>query len=189
MRPVRIPVACCETETLWVQALLVVFGRGCAILGGLEIAEHTVSKRLNDPWLPKAQTAAHRVLERAYCQESPRQTKPKKGPKRKVHESRPSLWILVFSLGNKHDSHWTFVPECPCEKFMNWPFFAWFAPGHSWYWSGLKGSNGLKQSPALHVLLFHCFSCKKLLKTAGNCCRRHVPSSPYLRCEIANYNR
>ena len=29
-------------------------------------------------------------------QESPQQTKPKKGPKRKVHEFRPCLWILVF---------------------------------------------------------------------------------------------
>ena len=28
-----------------------------------------------------------------------RQTKPKKGPKRKVHEFRPFLWILVFFLG------------------------------------------------------------------------------------------
>ena len=29
----------------------------------------------------------------------------------------------VFPWENKHDSHWTFVPECPCEEFMNWPFF------------------------------------------------------------------
>ena len=29
-------------------------------------------------------------------QQSPRQTKPKKGPKRKVHEFRPFLWILFF---------------------------------------------------------------------------------------------
>ena len=39
-------------------------------------------------------------------QESPRQTTPKKGPKRKVHEFRP---IFVNSGGfpweNKHDSH------------------------------------------------------------------------------------
>ena len=34
-----------------------------------------------------------------FTQESPRQTKPKKGPKRKVHEFRPFLWILVFFLG------------------------------------------------------------------------------------------
>ena len=25
----------------------------------------------------------------------------------------------VFPQENKHDSHRTFVPECPCEKFMN----------------------------------------------------------------------
>ena len=29
---------------------------------------------------------------------------------------------------NKNDSRWTFVPECPREKFVNWPF--WFGlPG------------------------------------------------------------
>ena len=33
-----------------------------------------------------------------YSQELPQQTKPKKGPKRKVHEFRPFLWILVFFL-------------------------------------------------------------------------------------------
>ena len=31
-------------------------------------------------------------------QECPQQTKPKKGPKRKVHEFRPLLWFLVFFL-------------------------------------------------------------------------------------------
>ena len=38
-------------------------------------------------------------------QESPRQTKPKKGPKRKVHEFRPFLWILVFFLGKTSTIH------------------------------------------------------------------------------------
>ena len=62
-----------------------------------------------------------------------RQTKPKKGPKRK------SSWISpifvnsgVVPWENKHDSHWTFVPECPRENFMNWPFFGLVCRGHSW---------------------------------------------------------
>ena len=38
----------------------------------------------------------------------------------------------VFPHENKHDPHWTFVPECPCEKFMNWPFFGLVCRGHSW---------------------------------------------------------
>ena len=54
-------------------------------------------------------------------QESPQQTKPKKGPKRKVHEFRPffcEFWC--FSLGRQaRFTFRTFVPECPCEKFMN----------------------------------------------------------------------
>ena len=133
-------------------------------------------------------------------QESPRQTKPKKGPKRKVHEFRPFLWILVFFLRKTSTIHielwfrnapgksswtdlslvcrghswnnlehktlfpltspappketinqWTrsflqkafrsysyTVPrkwqaECPCEMFMNWPFFGLVCRGHSWW--------------------------------------------------------
>ena len=30
----------------------------------------------------------------------------------------------IFPWENKHDSHRTFVSECPREKFMNWPFFS-----------------------------------------------------------------
>ena len=38
----------------------------------------------------------------------------------------------VFLRKTRHDSHWTFVLECPCEKFMNWPFFGMVCRGHSW---------------------------------------------------------
>ena len=38
-------------------------------------------------------------------QESPQQTKPKKGPKRKVHEFRPFLWTLVFFLRKTSTIH------------------------------------------------------------------------------------
>ena len=38
----------------------------------------------------------------------------------------------VFPQENKRDSHWTFVPECPREKFMNWPFFVLVCRGDSW---------------------------------------------------------
>ena len=33
----------------------------------------------------------------------------------------------VFPWENKHDSHRTFVPECPREKFVKWPSLVWFA--------------------------------------------------------------
>ena len=36
------------------------------------------------------------------------------------------------ALWNKHDSQWTLVLECPCEKFMNRPFFGLVCWGHSW---------------------------------------------------------
>ena len=38
----------------------------------------------------------------------------------------------VFPWENKHDSHRTFVPECPREKFMNWSCFGLVCRGDSW---------------------------------------------------------
>ena len=65
---------------------------------------------------------------------APLQTKPKKGPKRKVHDFCPffcEFWC--FSLGKQaRFTSRTFVPECPREKFMNWPFFGLVCRGHSW---------------------------------------------------------
>ena len=82
---------------------------------------------------PEKLGLAPRVSAEPFCnQESPQQTKPKKGPKRKVHEFRPFLWILVFFLRKTSTIHIrTFVPECPCEKFMNWPFFGLVCRGDS----------------------------------------------------------
>ena len=37
----------------------------------------------------------------------------------------------VFPCENKADSHRTLVPECPWEKFMNWPFFGLVCRGDS----------------------------------------------------------
>ena len=78
-------------------------------------------------------------------QESPRQTKPKKGPKRKVHEFYPFLCeFWRFSLGKQaRFTSRTFVPDCPCEKFMNWPFFGWFA-GVTPEKTRVGGSGGLE---------------------------------------------
>ena len=63
-------------------------------------------------------------------QELPRQTKPKKGPKRKVHMNFAHFFceFWCFALGKQARlTSRTFVPECPCKKFMNWPFFGLFA--------------------------------------------------------------
>ena len=70
----------------------------------------------------------------SYSQESPRQTKPKKGPNESSWISAIFLWILVLFLRKKSTIHIGFsFPECPCEKFMNWPFFGLVRRGHSWY--------------------------------------------------------
>ena len=44
------------------------------------------------------------------------------------------FWCFFFFRGkHKNNLHWTFVLECPCEKFMNWPFFALVCRGYSWH--------------------------------------------------------
>ena len=71
------------------------------------------------------------------CQESPRQTKPKKGPKRKVHEFRPFLRILVFfSSGKQARFTLNFCSGMPLRKVHELTFL----------WFGLQG-------PLLNVLL------------------------------------
>ena len=60
-------------------------------------------------------------------QESPRQTKPKKGAKRKVHEFRPFLWILVFFLGERstiHSELW--FRNVPAKSSWTAFFLVWF---------------------------------------------------------------
>ena len=64
-------------------------------------------------------------LEFAVHQESPRQTKPKKGPKRKVHEFRPFLWILVFFLRKTSTIHIELLfRNAPAKS--SWTDFFWF---------------------------------------------------------------
>ena len=52
----------------------------------------------------------------------------------------------VFSLGKQaRFTNWIFVPECPCEKFMNWPFFGLVCQGDSWQkGDGQKEGDGQK---------------------------------------------
>ena len=61
-------------------------------------------------------------------QESPRQTKPKKGAKRKVHEFRPFLWILVFFLGKTSTIHIELLfRNAPAKSSWTGLFLVWFA--------------------------------------------------------------
>ena len=61
-------------------------------------------------------------------EESPRQTKPKKGPKRKVHEFRPFLWILVFFLRKTCTIHIEFLfRNAPAKSSWTDLFLVWFA--------------------------------------------------------------
>ena len=75
---------------------------------------------------------------------------------------RPFLceFWCVFPKENKHDSHWTFVLECPCEKFINWPFFGFVCRGHSW--------------PKWPTCL--CQQCKWEKSSAGRCHQGSMPN-------------
>ena len=69
--------------------------------------------------------------------ESPRQTKPKKGPKRKVHEFRPffcEFWC--FSLGKQARFTLNFCSGTPLRKVHELTFF----------WFGLPGPLLIKQT-------------------------------------------
>ena len=65
-------------------------------------------------------------------QEPPRQTKPKKGPKRKVHEFRPCLWILVFFLRKTSTIHIELL-------FRNAPAKSSWSSWTDLFWFGLPG--------------------------------------------------
>ena len=63
-----------------------------------------------------------------FSQESPRQTKPKKGSKRKVHEFRPFLWILVFFLGETSTIHIELLfRNAPAKSSWTDLSLVWFA--------------------------------------------------------------
>ena len=62
-------------------------------------------------------------------QESPRQTKPKKGKNEKFMNFALFCELWCFSLGKQARFTLNFVPECPCEK-VHEPTFLWFGlPG------------------------------------------------------------
>ena len=79
----------------------------------------------------------HDAGKMAISQESPRQTKPKKGPKRKVHEFRPFLWILVFFLRKTSTIHIELLfRNAPAKSSWTDLSLVWFAGATSEFWSG-----------------------------------------------------
>ena len=83
-------------------------------------------------------------------QESPRQTKPKKGPKREVHEFCPFLWILVFFLGKTSTIHIELLfRNAPAKRSWTDLSLVWFAgvtPDSS-FW-GSTGMDGFHPNPS-----------------------------------------
>ena len=91
----------------------------------------------------------------AFCvlaQESPRQTKPKKGPKRKVHELRPFLWIQVFSLGKQARFTLNFCSGMPLGKVHELTFFGLVCRGHSWLAACVPREFEIPNSLVVHFL-------------------------------------
>ena len=71
-----------------------------------------------------------RTWENSGDQESPRQTKPKKGPKRKVHEFRPFLCeFWCFSLGEQARFTLNFCSGMPPGKVHELAFLWFGLPG------------------------------------------------------------
>ena len=74
------------------------------------------------------------VQEIRYFEESPRQTKPKKVPSRKVHEFRPFCEFWSFSLGKQARFTLNFCSGMPLRKAKSsWTDLSLVCRGHSWY--------------------------------------------------------
>ena len=90
------------------------------------------------PWqhTPKSQPCCPHDLKPAWCtrklRSRPGKPNQKKGQNEKFMNFAHFCEFWCFPWENKHDSPWTCVPECPPEKFMNWPFFGLVCRGHSW---------------------------------------------------------
>ena len=67
-----------------------------------------------------------------YLQSRPGKPNQRKGKAKSSWISPIFVNSGVFSWESKHDSHQTFVPVCPREKFMNWPLFGLVCRGDSW---------------------------------------------------------
>ena len=89
------------------------------------------------------------------CQESPRETKPKKGPKRKVHEFRPFLWILVFFLSKTSTIHIElFFRNAPAKNSWTDLSLVWFAGATPEFVSGVTMQRLLGnhvETPTPHI--------------------------------------
>ena len=87
-----------------------------------------------------------------FIQESAQQTKPKKGPKRKVHEFRPFLWILVcFSLGKQARFTLNFCSGMPPRKVHELTFLWFGLPGPLLIHVGLNISSEPPTKPLVLV--------------------------------------
>ena len=95
-----------------------------------------------DSWLPTRTTGRKTGLCFArfafLIQESPRQTKPKKEPKRKVREFRPFLWILVFFLRRTSTIHIELLfRNAPSKSSWTDLSLVWFAGATpDWWFAG-----------------------------------------------------
>ena len=123
-----------ESETKY-QPKEEVFGRTSAQTSGQKLRSGPPNPGKTSILAWTARTDVHenfslknlRLISRSLIRESPRQTKPKKGPKRKVHELRPSLCeFWCFSLGEQARFTSNFCSGMPPGKFMNRPL-VWFA--------------------------------------------------------------
>ena len=116
-------------------------------------------------------------------QESPWQTKPKEGPKRKVHEFRPFLWILLFFLAHQNRTiaiasdfrvDWAKSPEIPQkEGVLGWEIAARNRKSLATFHRTLKSQCNIA---------FSCFGNRAI---SGACDHRNRKSQKSLRFRCA----
>ena len=76
--------------------------------------------------------SAFSVLFLRFFRSRPGKPNQKKGQNEKFMNFARFCEFWCFSLGKQaRFTSRTFVPECPWEKFMNWPFFGLVCRGHS----------------------------------------------------------
>ena len=104
-----------------------------------------------------APAGRHNLLAENKIRSRPSKPNQRKGQNEKFMNFAHFCEFWCFSLGKQaRFTSRTFVPECPCEKFMNWPFFGLVCRGHSWQKHGLPKTRLV---PPRHLKL-HLKNCE-----------------------------
>ena len=111
-----------------------IFGRSCCKRRQHKSRRSSCKVQTLQPWLcqripAKIGSYQLKIWKGAQNQESPWQTKPKKGPERKVHEFRPFCEFWCFSIGKQARFTLNFCSGMPLGKVHELAFLWFGLPG------------------------------------------------------------